>query len=212
MTAPQPRPTSVWAQMSLNRLIWVALILVLCVTAAFGGLAAVERVTPVSLGQTYDDGPLRLTPHSAELRDSVPGFEGLDETCRLLTVDVTIESVADRSVALPTALPIMGIAADCTGSRSAKTQDVVSVHGVPADFKGAVRLRDGQQTPAIEPGFTNEYQLVWAVPAADLADQPAISLRMPQMSEFISTFRIAESWGGDRDEYASLTLTPGLYS
>lgn len=212
MTTPRPRSTSVWAQMSLNRLIWVAVFLVLSVTAAFGGLAAVERVTPVSLGQSYDDGPLRITARSAALPASVPGFEGLDETCRFLTVDVTIESVADRSVAFPTAWPVMGIKADCTGIRSAKTQDVISVHGVPADFKGAVRLRDGTQTPAIEPGFTNEYQLVWAVPAADLAEEPTISVRMPQMSEFISTFRIAESWGGDRDRYASLTLTPGLYA
>ena len=212
MTPPPARPKSVWAQMSLSRLIWVALFLVLAVTATFGGLDAVERVMPVAWGQTYDDGPLRITPHSAALSAAVPGFQELDESCRFLTVDATIESVADRSVALPTALPVTGIEADCTGSRFEKTQDVVSVHGIPADFKGAVRLRDGQQTPTVEPGFINEYRLVWAVPAADLADQPQISVHMPQMSEFISTFRIAESWGGDPDEYASLILTPGLYA
>jgi hypothetical protein len=211
MTTPAPRTKSVWAQMSLNRLIWVALFLVLGVTAAFGGLAAVERVTAVSLGQTYDDGPLLITPQAARLSASVPGLPSLDPACRFLTVDVTIESVADRSVALPTAMPVVGTEVDCAAGRFEKTQDVVSVQGVPAVFKGAVRLRDGQQAPTVEPGFTNEYRLAWAVPAADLTGHPQISMRMPQMSQFISTFRIVESWGGDPDEYGSLALTPGLY-
>ncbi|MDG4663381.1 hypothetical protein [Mycobacterium sp. 236(2023)] len=210
MTTPPP-PKSVWAQLSLNRLTWIGVVVVLVTTAAFGGLDAVERVTPVSLGQTYDDGPLRITPHSAEVRASVPGMRDLDQACRYLVVDVTIESVTDRSVALPNAFPVIGTESDCKGGEFEKTQDVISIHGIPASFKGAVRLRDGQPMPALEPGFTNEFRLIWAVPAADLADRPEISMRMPQMSEFISTFRIVESWGGDKDGYGSLTLTPAVY-
>jgi hypothetical protein len=213
MTTPQPpRPKSVWAQMSLNRLTWVVVVIILVTTAAFGGLDTVERVTPVSLGQTYDDGPLRVTPHSAAIRASVPGMRELDQACRYLMVDVTIESVADRSVTLPNAFPVIGTEVDCEGSKAERTQDVFSIRGVPASFKGMVRLRDGQPMPTLEPGFTNEFRLLWAVPTADLATRPEISMRMPQLSEFISTFRIVESWGADKDGYGNLILTPGVYA
>ena len=80
-----------------------------------------------------------------------------------------------------------------------------------AYFKTAVRLRDGQPMPTVEPGFTTDYRFVWAVPAAALADEPQISIRMPAMSSFISTFRIAEDFSGDASEYGDLPLAPQVY-
>lgn len=211
MTPPTPAPQSVWDKLSLGRLKWVALFIVLAVAAAFGGLDAVDRVTPVAMGQTYDDGPLRITARSAAIPTAVDGFASLDEQCRFLTVDVTIENVADRSVTLPNALPIAGTPVDCTGSRPQAITNTFGIHGIPAFFKGAIRVRDGQSMPSVEPGFTTDYRLVWAVPATDLAQRPQISLRMPVMTEFISTFRIADGWGGDADAYGDLDLTPAVY-
>jgi hypothetical protein len=201
----------VWDKLSLDRLKWVALFIVLAVAAAFGGLDAVDRVTPVAMGQTYDDGPLRITARSAALPPAVDGLASLDEQCRFLTVDVTIESATDRSVTLPSALPIVGTPVDCTGSRPLTISNTFGIHGIPAYFKGAVRRHDGQTMPSVEPGFTTDYRLVWAVPAADLTQRPQISLRMPVMTEFISTFRIAEGWGGDADAYGNLDLAPAVY-
>lgn len=211
MTPPAPAPQSVWRSVSLSRLTWVALLLLLAATAVFGGLDDADRVTPIAMGQTYDDGPLRITPRSAAITDSVAGMRPTDPQCRFLTLDVTIENVADRSVVLPTALPVVGIPGDCTGSRPQKLTYAVGIHGIPAYFKGAIRLRDGQTMPTVEPGFTTEYRLVWTVSAAALGDRPDISVRMPEMEEFISTFRIAEDWGGDADAYGDLTLTPQVY-
>ena len=47
---------SPWRRMSLGRLKWVAALIVIGATAAFGGLATADRVTPLTLGQAYDDG------------------------------------------------------------------------------------------------------------------------------------------------------------
>lgn len=211
MNPPAPVPQSVWSKLSVTRLGWVALAVTLAATAIFGGLDSVERVTQVAMGQTYDDGPLRITPRSAALTSSVEGLASLDRQCRFLTVDVTIENAADRSVTLPTAFPVICMSADCTGSKPRTITNTFGIHGIPANFKGALRSRDGQPMPTVEPGFTTDYRLVWAVPAADLDEHPPISLRMPAMTEFISTFRIAEGWGGEADAYGNVDLTQAVY-
>jgi hypothetical protein len=197
--------------MSLGRLKWVAALIVIGATAVFGGLDTADRVTPVAMGQAYDDGPLRITVRAAALPDDVAGSRALTPRCRFLTVDATIESVADRSVSLPNSLPVIGTDADCAGPRPSAVTGVIGITGIPAYFKTAVRLRDGQPMPTVEPGFTTDYRFVWAVPAAELATRPQISVRMPKMSPFISTFRIAEDLSGDASEYGDLVVTPQVY-
>lgn len=204
---PSPPPQWVWRKLSLGRLRWVALLVALAGTAVFGGLDAVDQVTPLSMGQSYDDGPLRITARTAEITETVKGMPTLAPDCRYLTLDVAIENVADRSVPMPTAMPVAGAPSDCTLPQKQNGTRLVEIHGVPVSFKGAIRLRDGQPMPTVEPGFTTEYRLVWAVPAADLAEQPQISARMPRLTEFISTYRITESWAGDRKVYGDLPLT-----
>lgn len=207
MSQPAQSP-SPWRTMSLGRLKWVAVLIVIGATAVFGGLDAADRVTPVAMGQSYDDGPLRITPRSASLPAEVTGLASLSAQCRFLTVDATVENVADRSVALPNALPVVGTDADCSGPRPSTISGVIGIHGIPAYFKSALRARDGQAMPTVEPGFTTDYRFVWAVPAADLARHRQITARMPAMSEFVSTFRIAEDFGADDDTYGEVDLTP----
>lgn len=202
---------SPWRRMSLGRLKWVAALIVIGATAAFGGLATADRVTPLTLGQAYDDGPLRITVRAAALPDRVDGLRALTEQCRFLTVDATVESVADRSVSLPNSSPVIGTDADCAGPRPSAITGVIGITGIPAYFKAAVRLRDGQPMPTVEPGFTTDYRFVWAVPAAELAAAPQINIRLPKMSTFISTFRIAEDFGGNASEYGDLALAPQVY-
>ncbi|MEH3139125.1 MAG: hypothetical protein PGN37_02895 [Mycobacterium kyogaense] len=202
---------SPWRRLSLGRLKWVAALVVIGATAVFGGLDTANRVTTVAMGQAYDDGPLRITVRAAALPEGVAGLRALTAQCRFLTVDATVESVTDRSVSLPNSLPVIGTDADCSGPRPSAITGVIGIAGIPAYFKTAVRLRDGQPMPTVEPGFTTDYRFVWAVPADELADEPQISVRMPAMSSFISTFRIAEDFSGDASEYGDLALAPQVY-
>ncbi|TRW82754.1 DUF4352 domain-containing protein [Mycolicibacterium sp. 018/SC-01/001] len=202
---------SPWRRVSLGRLKWVAALIVIGATAVFGGLDSADRVTPLAMGQSYDDGPLQITVRSAALPAEVDGLRQLTGHCRFLTVDATIHNVSDRSVTLPTAFAVIGTDADCTGPRPSAVTGVIGITGVPAYFKTALRLRDGQPMPTVEPGFTTDYRFAWAVPAAALAAEPAITVRLPKMTEFISTFRIAEDFAGDASEYGDLPLSPQVY-
>ena len=49
--------------------------------------------------------------------------------------------------------------------------------------------------PSIEPGFTNRFSVVWAVPLADVVADPTVVIRIYDMAQYISAFRINEDWG-----------------
>lgn len=60
----EPQKRSFLNRFSLNNLWRVAVVGVLGLTAGFGGLDKADPATPVALGDVYDNGPLRITPHS----------------------------------------------------------------------------------------------------------------------------------------------------
>jgi hypothetical protein len=201
----EEKPT-VWQRLSLKQLRWTALAVVLVVTAAFGGLKTAHHVTSISFGQTYTAGAVRVTPRSVSLTDhwvGLPDQERLDKPspCHYLVLAVTIQNTANESVPFP--LPgVFGMPDDCT-TRFSSTE-MFGIAGVANRYGATFRGHESIIVPSIEPGFTNDYSVLWAVSRADLNRHPQISIRFNDMHPFISTFLIATRWAGDADHYAEL--------
>ena len=198
-------PRSVWKRMSLSRIQWVLVVGALATTAAFGGLKAADHVTTVPLGQPYDDGPLTIVIHSARTAATLPEFRYASPECQFVVVEATIENTADRSVPFPTADPVLPMPKMCDG-RDLAGASVVEMDGFPARFLGALRGQESIVTPTIEPGFTDDFRLVWTLPRSELAKHPRLRIRLPQQKEDISTFRIAEDWFGEGGHYGVVEL------
>lgn len=198
-------PRSVWKRMSLSRIRWVLIVGALAVAAAFGGLKTADHVTPVALGQPYDDGPLNIVVHSARTAATMPEFRYAPTDCQFVVVEATIENTADRSVPFPTAAPVLPMPKMCDGSDRSGTS-IVEMDGFPARFIGALRGDESIVTPTIEPGFTDDFRLVWTLPRSELTKHPRLRVRLPQQKEDISTFRIAEDWFGEGSNYGVVEL------
>lgn len=198
-------PRSAWKRMSLSRIRWVLVVGALAVTAAFGGLKTADHVTAVAVGQPYDDGPLNIVVHSAKAVATMPEFRYASPECQFVVVEATIESTADRSVPFPTADPVLPTPKMCDARDVAGTS-VVEMDGFPARFIGALRGDESIVTPTIEPGFTDDFRLVWTLPPSELAKNPRLRVRLPQQKEDISTFRIAEDWFGQGNRYGVVEL------
>ncbi len=197
---------SVWQRLSLKQLSWIFVAVVMVITAAFGGLQTAHHVTPVSFGQTYDDGPLRITPHSVAITDHRAGLVPLSSECRYLVLNATIQSTADDSVPFPLPGILRGAASDCAPHTVGQTQ-MFGIAGIAGQFAATFRGHDSLAIPSIEPGFTYDYSVVWVVSQADLRRHPQVSINFYRMEEFVSAFRIDRFWTGDADHYGELRIT-----
>jgi hypothetical protein len=201
---------TVWQRLSLKQLRWTALALILVVTASFGGLKTAHHVTPISFGQTYTAGAVRVTPHSVSLTDHwvrLPdqdrSWEDKPSLCHYLVLTVTIQNTANESVPFPLPGVIAGLPDDCT-PRKISNPHMFGMAGAANRYVATFRGHEQITIPTIEPGFTNDYSVLWAVSRADLKRHPQISIRFNDMQPFISTFLIATRWAGDADRYAEL--------
>lgn len=104
---------SVWQRLSLKQLRWTLVALITVIAAAFGGLQTAHHVTPASFGQAYNDGPLRITPHSVLITDQRAGLVALSSQCRYLVLNATIQSTANDSVPFPLPGILTGNPGDC---------------------------------------------------------------------------------------------------
>jgi hypothetical protein len=197
---------SVWQRLSLKQLQWTLVAVIMVITAAYGGLQTAHHVTPVSFGQTYDDGPLRITPHSVAITDHRAGLVPLSSKCRYLVLNATIQSTADDSVPFPLPGILGGAAGDCAPHTVGRTE-MFGIAGITGQFAATFRGHESITIPSIEPGFTYDYSVVWVVSAAELRRHPQISIRFYRMEEFISAFRIDRFWTGDGDHYGELRIT-----
>jgi hypothetical protein len=209
-TVTEDQQQTVWQRLSLKQLRWTALALILVVTASFGGLKTAHHVTLISFGQTYTAGAVRVTPHSVSLTDhwvGMPNQERLWDDkpaqCHYLVLAVTIQNTAKETVPFPLSGAIAGMPDDCAPHKPKATQ-MFEMTGVTNRYASTFRGHEGVEVPTIEPGFTNDYSVVWAVSRADLKRSPQISIRFNDMHTFISTFLIASRWAGDADHYGEL--------
>jgi hypothetical protein len=203
---------TVWQRLSLKQLRWTGLALILVVTAAFGGLTTAHHVTSISFGQTYTAGAVRITPHSVSITDHRVGLPDQERRwddkpaqCHYLVLAVTIQNTAKESVPFPRPGVIAGLPDDCTPFKR-NNSEMFEMTGVAGRYAATFRGRENINVPTIEPGFTNDYSVVWAVPRAGLNRHPQISIRFNNMYQYISTFLIARSWAGDSDHYAELRI------
>lgn len=197
---------SVWQRLPLQQLIWTLLAVVMVITAASGGLQTAHHATPVSFGETYDDGPLRITPHSAAITDHRAGLVTLSSQCRYLVLKATIQSTADDSVPFPRPGILAGNPGDCAPHTVGQTQ-MFGIAGIAGQFAATFRSDESIPIPSIEPGFTYDFSVVWVVSAAELRRHPRIGIQFYRMEEFVSVFRIDRFWSGDAEHYGELRIT-----
>ncbi len=113
-TVIDDKPPSVWQRLSLKQLRWTAVALILVVTAAFGGLESAHHVTYISLGQTYNAGPVQFTAHSAALVGRpAADMPRPSPECQYLMLRATIRNTANESVPFPRPGVVGGSAQDC---------------------------------------------------------------------------------------------------
>jgi hypothetical protein len=196
---------TVWQRLSLKQLRWTALAVILVATAAFGGLQTAHHVTAISLGQTYNAGALRVTPHSVSLTDHRVGLPRLSPECRFLVLNATIQNTANESVPFPLSGALGGGPGDCAPQKP-RNNELFAITGNAGRYAAAFRGHEGIDVPSIDSGFTNDYSVVWAVSTAELRRHPDVTIRIYKMSTYVSTFIIAHRWAGDADHYAELRI------
>jgi hypothetical protein len=209
---------SVWQRLSLKQLRWTVVALVLLVTAAFGGLKTAHHVTSLAFGQAYTAGAVRITPRSVLIADKWVGMPDLSidtwadfdkvqqpGPCRYLVLAVTIQNTAKESVPFPLASVVSGKADDCAPNKVADTE-MFGIAGIAGRYAATFRGHESIPAPTIEPGFTNDYSVLWTVPRTELTRHPQIGIRFYNMYQYYSTFLIARNWAGDSDHYAELRI------
>jgi hypothetical protein len=199
---------TVWQRLSLKQLRWVLVVVVLVITAAFGGLKTAQHVTLISFGQTYTAGGVRVTPHSVSVTDHRIGLPRLSPECRYLVLTATIQNIAKESIPFPIGGgSTNGDDADSCAPEKLRDTELFQVTGIPTQFWGTFRGNESIIVPSIESGFTYDYSVAWAVSLADLRRHPRIVIRIHNMYSFISTFVIAHYWVGDPARYAELPIS-----
>jgi len=207
---PDPVPLSPWRRMPLNRLVTISGAAVLAVAALFGGLQEADHVTPVAFGDTYSDGPLRITPRLATVVDAIDGFKPLSAECRYLVVRAEVSNSAPVAVPIGMGWQAAESAEDCSDRTSSTIVDVPLVlRGLTTTFAGARRVRGPAPAETFDPGFADVFDLVWMVPVAELREDRKVELLMPQMTHIVSTLQLNETWVADPDQYGALPVPVG---
>jgi hypothetical protein len=199
---------SVWHRLTINQLRWTIVAVILVITAGLGGLQTAHHVTSISFGQSYTAGGVRVTPHSVSLADHRAGLPPLSPDCRYLVMTATIQNIAKESIPFPIsgASPTADAEDTCAPEKHRDTQ-MFAINGIPAQFWATFRGNETLIVPSIEPGFTYDYSVLWAVSLAELRRHPHFTIRIHNMYSFISTFVIAHYWAGDADHYAELAIS-----
>jgi hypothetical protein len=196
---------SVWQRLTLSQLRWILLAMILVITAASGGLQTARYAEPVAFGEAYDDGPLLITAHSISLADQRAGLIHLSRECRYLVLAATIHSTARDSVPFLFPGNLDGKADDCA-PHEGRDDGVFEIVGIAGQFAAILRGHESIAVPTIEPGFTNDYSVVFVVPDAELRRHAQLSIRFHNMSQYVSTFGISRGWIGDPTHYGELQI------
>jgi hypothetical protein len=182
-------------------------------------LQTAHHVTSVSLGQTYTAGAVRITPHSVSFADEWPGMPDLSTDayvdfdkpqqpgpCRYLVLSVTIQNTAKESIPFPIPSAKGGRADDCAPATRLQGMEMFGISGIAGRYATIFRGHESIPAPTIEPGFTNDYSVLWAVSRPESKRHPDISIRFHKMYQYYSTFLIARFWAGDTEHYGELRI------
>lgn len=168
-------------RLSLNNLWRVAVVAALGLTAGFGGLDKADPATPVTLGDVYDNGPLRITPHSVF---AVCPTSKLDPMImKALKYEMRTRQIIALSATVTNTEKINVYLDDERSSKNPPLLREVFTLTQPTDFKyyGDYIPNSGfGKLNSLTPGKTVELFAIWGVPFARPAirtgDQIAIRL------------------------------------
>ncbi|MDF2585209.1 MAG: hypothetical protein K0R33_3852 [Mycobacterium sp.] len=195
MTADESLWRRVWDRLSLGHLRWIALVAILAVSAAFGGLDQAHHVKPLALGDTYTAGPLAVTAKSVTVVDYLPHLAELTPECRYLVLAVTVRNTGAESVPLQPLSTADQPEVTCRDFSPASPSNVFELVVPESTYIGAFRGSTFATVPVVEPGFTADYSVVWLLSLDRIRQNPDYVIRIYEMAAYISTFRIAKDWG-----------------
>ncbi len=138
----------------------VALLLVLVATAAFGGLATVDKqVTPFKPGEEFSDGEFTVTIERARLVDELKGTYGSAKPGQMyLGVVTTLRN---------------------GGTVPGRLRDQLDLRDVPEkEFFGAFRFRDGSAIQTLGPGLTEQLVFAWLLPESAAQSLQSVTIRV----------------------------------
>ena len=138
----------------------VALLLVLVATAAFGGLATVDKqVTPFKAGEEFSDGEFTVTIERARLVDELKGTYGSAKPGKVyLGVVTTLRN---------------------DGTVPGRLRDQLDLRDVgEKEFFGAFRFRDGSAIQTLGPGLTEQLVFAWLLPESAVPSLQSVTIRV----------------------------------
>ncbi|MBA0045721.1 hypothetical protein [Mycobacteroides sp. LB1] len=183
----------------LKRLWQVVTVAVLAVAAAFGGLGEAPTVKPVQLGETYLNGPLRITPHALVAGCKKVPFSyayAIPDDKSILVLRVTIESVVDEDLVFDgnNRYKIFELQTD-------KSNDV---------FVGIVPEGGSSPVTDIAAGTTMEAGITWQVPNKWLTSSRTAIVNINDLEKKSQEFIPVVQWMlADRDTHGQLTAQLG---
>lgn len=180
-----------FADLGFSQMWKLVVVLVLAVTALFGGLDNVNtKVTVFEPGEDFSDGQYTLVVDRAALVDEItegtrvvlpaePGRHYLGVVARL-TNDGTVPGNLLREF-------------DLVGHPDQR-------------FVGAFRMADSSYNSALGPGLTEELAFFWELPETDLAAGESVTLRVWK-KKFIELFvTYGKTWIDSETDYGEITV------
>jgi hypothetical protein len=134
------------AGLSLAQMGRIGLLVVLAATAAFGGLATVDKqVTPFKTGDEFSDGEFTVTVQRARLVDELKGTYGSAKPGKVyLGIVTTLRN---------------------DGTVPGRLRDQLDLRDMAdKEFFGTFRLRDGSPIQTLGPGLTEQLVFAWLLP------------------------------------------------
>jgi hypothetical protein len=160
----------------------IGTVLVLVVTAGFGGLAAVEAPGPdeIEAGAEYRNDQYALTVQRAVLIDELSDAGiSLEDGQRVLALVVEAENLWNEPL---------------RATLGGGLLDAVTIDGLPRGTSVA-RVDDATYAPWMQPGVPLEVVITWAVDAEEFADGDQLNVVLNDLSLYTASFVSAgTSW------------------
>ncbi|ADB30083.1 hypothetical protein Kfla_0978 [Kribbella flavida DSM 17836] len=164
---------------------WVAGagVVLLAISAAFGGLAKAEEETPrVDAGTAVDAGQFEVTIQRVTVVTDLKPLFSPDEGGALLGVVTKLELTDKTGTTAPTDL--------------IRVLDVPGIKPTDAPL-GTTNLRDQTQSPVLTPGFGEDVAYIWKLPkATELPRQVTLGIQHYTFGESVLDHH--EKWTKDR--------------
>lgn len=197
-------------RVSLKRLHQTIIATALATTAAFGGLDQHVPMTPVALGSTYDNGPLKITPDKVAMictppepeskwPDTVGGApleytpEYIKKRGQFFALYATVENTTDLPVILSRRLNM--------GQHPADRSMTLTFSLVRSgDFGSEGTFGSSGSVRSLQPGKVDQVRVVWFVPAGELKIGDPITIRINDLELGQPLAQPTRDWGLSKTE------------